>query len=81
MSKQTLAQFYNNIENLDGHYVVWKSGINYTEDFNTLYGFSGSIVEYSNNGGFKNYPVWMDETEEEAINIMLIEEIPNLRDL
>lgn len=80
MSKQTLAQFYNNTENPDGHYVVWKSGIFYNEASKTLYGFSGSVVEYSNNGGFKNYPRWMDDTENIAINIMLIEEIPDLRD-
>jgi len=60
---------------------MWKSGTFYTEDFKTLYGFSRSVVEYSNHGGFKHYPKWMDETEDHAINIMLIEELPDLRDL
>lgn len=80
MNKITTLENFFKSNYPDGHYAVWKSGKILHED-SFLYGFSGAVVEYSEFGGFKNYPDWMDETKESEINIVLLEEIPNTEQL
>ena len=78
---ETLDKFFNG-ENPDGHYAVWKSKwISTPNDVSLsdrLYGFSGAVVEYTNREGFKNCPQWMDDTPEEEIKIILLEELPSV---
>jgi hypothetical protein len=66
----------------DGHYAVWKTGkiLNPSQD-GFLYGFSGAVVEYNNCEGFKDYPEWMDNTDDQQINIVLLSEIPMAHEL
>ena len=64
----------------DGHYAVWKVG-KIAQDDSFLYGFSGAVVEYNKFGGFKDYPDWMDSTDESEINILLLHELPSVEEL
>jgi hypothetical protein len=75
----TLSEFLNN-DYPDGHYAVWKVG-KILQDDSFLYGFSGAVVEYNQHGGFKNYPDWMDDTDESEINIILLHELPSVEEL
>jgi hypothetical protein len=75
----TLEKFYES-DYPDGHYAVWKSGkIQHEDSF--IYGFSGTVVEYTEYDGFKQYPDWMDETNESEIKILLLEKLPNIEQL
>lgn len=75
----TLKEFWK-IDMPDGHYVVWKSGINQIDGSN-YYGFSGAVVEYDRFDGFKNYPDWVDDSDETELKVMLIEEYPTTQQL
>lgn len=75
----TLDKFFEGFT-LDGHYAVWKSGTFPLED-NYVYGFSGTVVEYDNQEGFKDYPKWMDTDDESSINILLLKAAPSLNEL
>lgn len=80
--KETLAEFLNRPFNPDGFYAVWKSGFFPDPNNNDkrLFGFSGGVAEFSENGGFKNYPEWMDEDKlnEDEVFITLLQELPTI---
>jgi hypothetical protein len=81
---QTVEKFLKGYDPIDGHYVIWKSGMfsDPREESNgQLYGFSGAVVEYNNMEGFKNYPDWFEDTEDWEVNIMLIEPLPSVSEL
>jgi len=82
MGIQTLEQFMMDLNSPDGHYAVWKSGFMPSPfDKNYLYGFSGGIAMYTNKSGFEDYPEWMDETNQNEIKILLLEELPSINEL
>lgn len=77
----TLEHFFDN-EYPDGYYAVWKTGkYIHPEKDSFLFGFSGAVVEYNRNDGFKDYPEWMDNTKDCDINIVLLSEIPGVDEL
>jgi hypothetical protein len=75
----TLSQFFD-YNYPDGHYAVWKTDKTPVEG-SFLYGFSGVVVEWNLNGGFKNYPEWMDETSDNDMSIVVLQELPNVEQL
>lgn len=77
MQRQTLKEFLENSDNLDGYYAVWKSGF-FEHSGSRLYGFSGDVIEYTNQEGFKNSPEWLDIANEEEVNIVLLTELPDI---
>lgn len=82
MEIQTLEQFMQDLNSVDGHYAVWKSGmIPSPTDNNWFYGFSGGIAKFTIKSGFEDYPEWMDETDESEIKIILLEELPSIAEL
>jgi len=80
--RTSLEKFSEAADYPDGHYAVWKTGKTINEKGTSfLYGFSGEVVEYTQQEGFKNYPDWMDETPEDRIGIVLLSEIPSVHEL
>ena len=77
---QTLEDFNNMCNVVDGHYAVWTSAM-IPHGEGRVYGFSGAVVEYTNREGFKNYPKWMDEMQDAEIKIALLEELPSVEEL
>lgn len=70
----TLKEFWNLPNSPDGYYAVWVLG-NINSGKKSYVGFSGDVVWYDDNKGFKNSPDWMDEFSESEINILFLQEL------